>query len=343
MDRSPSIAVKTGAARPKAPQAVRRRSLLAGPLVAACTGLVAIVATSEAGVPLRDPADVASRRFVTAVWLVVFLMALDVIIRAVRSSGTRRPSPAALGRAWRERWTPARLGAVALALVSFYVTYLAYRNLKSVVPLLRPDELFDRELGDLDRSLFFGHDPAALLHSVSGSGISAHFLSAVYGLFFAFVPFTIAFALVVLPDLQAGLFYVTALSLNWALAAGSYFLLPSLGPIYADPAGFADLPATAVSHLQDAAAAGARRVPARRGRPGRRAEHRRLRVAARLDLLHRRAGDPPARAGAGRQDRRLGPVRLDRHRHALLRLALRSPTTSPASPSPSRRSPSRVR
>ena len=218
--------------------------------MAACTGLVAVVATSEAGVPLRDPADVATRRFVTAVWLVVFLMALDVIIRAVRSSGTRRPSPAALGRAWRERWTPARLGAVALALISFYLTYLFYRNLKSVVPLLRPDVLFDRELGDLDRSLFGGHDPAALLQGLLGTGISAHFLSAVYGLFFAFVPLTIAFALVVLPDLQAGLFYVTALSLNWALAAGSYFLLPSLGPIYADPAGFADLPATAVSHLQ---------------------------------------------------------------------------------------------
>ena len=53
------------------------------------------------------------------------------------------------------------------ALVSFYVTYLAYRNLKSVVPLLRPDELFDGRLADLDRSLFAGSDPADLLHSAA--------------------------------------------------------------------------------------------------------------------------------------------------------------------------------
>jgi len=57
--------------------------------------------------------------------------------------------------------------------------------------------------------------------------------------------------LVVLPDLQAGLFYVTAQSINWALAAASYFLLPSLGPIYAEPADYADLPTTAVTHLQN--------------------------------------------------------------------------------------------
>jgi hypothetical protein len=41
--------------------------------------------------------------------------------------------------------------AVASALVSFYVTYLAYRNLKSILPLLRPGELFDRQLADADR------------------------------------------------------------------------------------------------------------------------------------------------------------------------------------------------
>jgi membrane-associated phospholipid phosphatase len=51
-------------------------------------------------------------------------------------------------------------------------------------------------------------------------------------------------------NLQAGLFFATALSLNWALGAGSYFLLPSIGPFHADPATFAALPATEVGHLQ---------------------------------------------------------------------------------------------
>ena len=101
-------------------------------------------------------------------------------------------------------------------------------------------------------ALFAGNDPAALLHSLLGSGISAHGLSVAYELFFVFIPVALAFALVVLPDLRAGLFLTTALAINWALAAGSYFVLPSLGPIYAEPAQFAHLPSTGVSGLQQA-------------------------------------------------------------------------------------------
>ena len=68
----------------------------------------------------------------------------------------------------RERWTPARAFAVGLALVSFYVSYMAYRNLKAVVPLLRPGDLFDVQLGAIERDVLGGHDPAALLHSLLG-------------------------------------------------------------------------------------------------------------------------------------------------------------------------------
>jgi hypothetical protein len=239
--------------RPADPVALRARwsrSVLAGPVVAGCTGLAALVATSEAGVPLRDPAQVAARRFVVAAGLVALLLGLSLVVRAARRSGRLRPSRAALRDVWRERWGAARAVAVGSAVVSFYVTYLAYRNLKSVVPLLRPGELFDRQLGDLDRRLFAGNDPAALLHTLLGTDSSAHLLSLVYGLFFMFVPLSLALALVFSRDLQAGLFYVTALSLNWPLAAICYFLLPSLGPVYAEPAAFADLPTTAVSRLQ---------------------------------------------------------------------------------------------
>ena len=245
MDRAPGIEVTLG------PRTLPARCVLAGPFVAAATVLMALVATSEAGVPLRDPSGVAFRRFHIAAGLVALLMVLEVVIRASRGGSRRLPSLADVRRAWRERWTPARLGIVALALVSFYATYLAYRNLKSVVALLRPDVLFDGDLADLERSVFAGSDPASLLHSLLGTGIAAHGLSFVYDLFFLFVPLSIAFALVVLPDLRAGLFYVTAQSLNWVLAAGSYFLLPALGPIYAEPANFAALPHTAVTDLQN--------------------------------------------------------------------------------------------
>jgi PAP2 superfamily len=210
------------------------RAIAAGPAVALVTLVAALIVTGQAGVPLRDPNGVSVARFTSAAALVAVLIVLDIAFRG----GLRR-------------WTPVRMLAVVSALVSFYVTYLAYRNLKSVVPLIRPDHLFDRGLADLDRSLFLGHDPATVLHSVLGTGISAHALSSVYEGFFLFIPVVLAGALVVLPGLKAGLFVTTALALNWTLAAASYFVLPSLGPVYYEPVHFAALPFTGVSRLQD--------------------------------------------------------------------------------------------
>jgi PAP2 superfamily len=209
------------------------RAVAAGPIVAVLTLLTALIVTTAAGVGLRDPNGVSLSRFTTAATLVALLIVLDIAFRSGRS-----------------RWTAARMATVAAALVSFYVTYLAYRNLKSVVPLVTSN-LFDSRLGDIDRSLFAGSDPATVLHGLLGSGVSAHALSAVYELFFVFVPVAVAVALVLFSDLRGGLFLTTALAINWALAAGSYFLLPSLGPVYADPGDFAQLPATGVSHLQE--------------------------------------------------------------------------------------------
>ena len=225
--------------------------LAAGPAVAVVSVIAALLATDAAGLPMRDPDHVAGRRLVLVLCLVAVLVALDVVVRAGRGSGTLRPSRASIQRVRRERWTAGRGLAVGVALVSFYVTYLAYRNLKSVVPLLRPGDLFDRQLADVDRVLFGGHDPAELLHALLGTGASAHLLSAGYMLFFLFIPATLAIGLVFSRDLQAGLFYTTAQSLNWLLGAGSYFLLPSLGPVYAEPAAFAHLPVSGVTQLQD--------------------------------------------------------------------------------------------
>ena len=211
----------------------------------------ALIATSAAGVPLRDPDGVAGGRFVWALTVVGMLVVLDMVIQAGRRSGQIRPSRAAIRHIQRERWTWQRAVAVFSALISFYITYLAYRNLKSVVPMLRPGELYDRQLADIDRSLFGGNDPAALLHDLLGTGLSSEVMSIVYMLFFAFIPLSLALALVFSPNLQGGLFYVTAQSLNWVLGAVSYFLLPSLGPIYVDPPAFGNLAATEVGRLQE--------------------------------------------------------------------------------------------
>jgi len=223
---------------------------VAGPVVAVVTLLAALWATQAAGVPLRDPDHVAAKYLVLVSFSVIVMIALDVVVRAGRRSGTRTPSRVTMRSVRRERWSWYRGLAVGSALIGFYVSYLAYRNLKSMVPLLRPGELFDRQLAGFDRGLFGGNDPAALLHALLGTGLQTQILSAVYVVFIVLLPLSLALALVFSRDLPGGLVYTTALSINWPLGAASYLLIPALGPVYAAPAAFADLPASEASHLQ---------------------------------------------------------------------------------------------
>jgi len=218
--------------------------------VAVVTLVAALWATHAAGVPLRDPDHVAAKYLVLVGFSAAVLVGLDVVVRAGHRSATLTPSRAAMRSVRRERWNRHRGVAVGSALVSFYLSYMAYRNLKGVVPLLRPGELFDRQLADFERGLFGGNDPAALLHSVLGTGVQTQLLSAVYVVFIVLLPLSLALALVFSPNLRGGLFYATALSINWPLGAASYFMLPALGPVYAEPAGFAHLPASEASYLQ---------------------------------------------------------------------------------------------
>lgn len=246
-----------------------RRSVLAGPLVAAVTGIAAVLAAGAAGLPLRDPDHVVGSRLLLVVALAAALVVIDIVVRAAiasrgpakrkpqgpGSAGRARiciPSRTAMAKVRRQRWTRGRLLIVGSAVLSFYVTYLAYRNLKSFVPVLRPTDLFDSQLAEADRALFGGNDPAEIMHDLLGTGIATDVLSTVYVTFLLFVPISLALALVFSRDLGRGLFFATAMSINWALGAASYYLLPALGPIYAGSRAFADLPTTAASDLQQA-------------------------------------------------------------------------------------------
>jgi hypothetical protein len=221
-------------------------------VVAVVALITALVATDAAGARFRDPDNVAAKYFVAVGLGVVLLVALDVWIRAARLTGTRRPSRATLREVREARWTPKRMAAAGGALLSFYVTYLSYRNLKGTLPLLRPGELFDRQLAAIDRDLFAGNDPAELLHGLLGTGgLPTHVLSTFYAAFIVFLPLCMGLALVFSRDLSTSLFFVTALSLNWLFGIASYFLLPALGPVYADPGVFADLPYSEVTRLQE--------------------------------------------------------------------------------------------
>jgi membrane-associated phospholipid phosphatase len=180
---------------------------------------------------------------------VILLVMVDVAIRAGRQERTWRPSRSTVLEIRRTRWTPARLLAAGGGLLSFYVAYLGFRNLKGVLPLLRP-HLADGRLATADRDLFLGHDPAQLLHSVFGTGAIAHVFSGIYAGFIVFLPLSLAITLVFASRLSTSLFFATAMSLNWLIGTGSYYLLPSLGPAYANPLAFASLPHTEVTRLQ---------------------------------------------------------------------------------------------
>jgi PAP2 superfamily protein len=229
----------------------RWREVVAPPAVALVMLVAALIATDAADVRFRDPDNVAAGYFVMVGFAAALLVGLDVAVRAARMTGTRRPSRASMGEVRRARWTWQRMAAAGSALLSFYVSYLGYRNLKGLLPILRPGDLFDRQLTSVDRALFGGHDPAALLHSLLGVGpIPTHLLAWIYAAFIVFLPLSLAVALVFSPDLSTSLFFATALSINWLIGIASYFLLPSLGPAFADPGAFATLPHSQATKLQ---------------------------------------------------------------------------------------------
>jgi CDP-diacylglycerol--glycerol-3-phosphate 3-phosphatidyltransferase len=207
----------------------------------------AIVSLSD-GLEVRDTDKMLSTRILLVLGTFGFFILVDLVPRAIRHPG---PIHRALPAVARARWNRRRVGAVALGFVSFYVTYLSYRNLKGFLPFLT-DQDFDPRLLSLDHSLFLGHDPGPLLHSLLGTGIAAHVLSSVYLFFLAFVPISLGAALIASSNPIPGLWYVTALGINWTLGVVSYLMLPSLGPVFVAPDRYSNLPETGTAALQHA-------------------------------------------------------------------------------------------
>src|SRR4051812_44431481 len=92
----------------------------------------AIVSLSDA-LSGRDRDKMLGGRIVLLLATVGFFVAVDLIPRAIKRRG---PFHLALHAVARERWNRRRLGAVGLGLLSFYVTYLSYRNLKGFLPFI---------------------------------------------------------------------------------------------------------------------------------------------------------------------------------------------------------------
>jgi hypothetical protein len=230
-----------------------RRAYYVAPGIAAVMLVVTLAWGSAYDMGLRDPDGIIGWRFSFVLMLVGGFWALDVIPRgllAARANGA--PKWETLVALARDRWPWQRIAFVIGSIVAFYVTYLCYRNVKSYLPLARP-ELVDADLANFERGLF-GTDPSTLLHDLLGTGVSAQLLSTVYLLFLTFVPISVGVALVWSSDRAGGLWWVAVLSINWVLGVASYFLLPSMGPAFVEPHLFAGLPETGSSMLQDALA-----------------------------------------------------------------------------------------
>ncbi|UMG93211.1 phosphatase PAP2 family protein [Nocardioides sp. TF02-7] len=231
-----------------------RQFWLAWVLGAAMAVTMVVLAALE-DLPVRDPDDDLLPSYVRMPLIVVGTILVDIVPRVVHRARRRGSlSPATLAALWREvvaeRWPASHWWFAVNGAVAWYLTYATFRNIKSMAPFVNGAE-WDSAMAEVDRFLFAGHDPAAVLHAWFGTGLMAHLMSAVYVVWIVMVPASIAIALVWTRHTRAGSWYVTAVAVDWCLGAVIYLLLPSLGPIYADPREFADLPHTFNTTLQE--------------------------------------------------------------------------------------------
>lgn len=220
-------------------------------LAVALTVVAVIVAVTE-NLPYRDPDGVVGPTFVLLPIILALAFLTDVAPRAVyraHQAGSLRQVPPYFREVTLERWPMEHIRFALLGLGSWYLTYVSFRNLKSYVPFVNP-RLWDSSLDRLDKKILFGHDPAVVLHHLLGTGLAAHVLSDVYIAWIALVPVTLAAALVWSRNVSGGSWLVTAVAVDWVLGVATYYILPTLGPIYASPRVFSQLPETYVSRIQ---------------------------------------------------------------------------------------------
>lgn len=215
-------------------------------------GIAAIVVSQVTGKPLIDPEG----SFLGPTWmrlplLLLAALALDLVPRTLWDS---RFKPTL----WREiavqrlrtHWNRERLTLVALGVAAFYIVYVSYRNLKSALPALT-DAQYDHELHLIDKALFFGHEPGAVLQAALGTHIAAWFLSYIYLWFLPLVPIAVTCWLVWSKNLSFGYWFVCAQAFGWTLGTISYYALPTVGPGLQYPFVYAPLTHTPTTDLMD--------------------------------------------------------------------------------------------
>ncbi|RYF66777.1 MAG: hypothetical protein EOO22_20490, partial [Comamonadaceae bacterium] len=213
--------------------------------LAVATGLV----SSIQSLPIRDPDGVVVPAYIQIPAILGVAWLLDVLPRALgRSRHDWSHFRSTFVGVVRERWNRRHTVFALSGLATWYVCYAAFRNLKSYVPFVNHHN-WDPKLEDIDRALWFGHDPGNVLHSLFGTSVAAEFFSFIYVSWIVLVPASIAIALIFTRNPAAGSWYVTAISLCWGFGAIGYYLLPTLGPAYSFASDFDDLKPTYTTEL----------------------------------------------------------------------------------------------
>jgi len=242
--------------QPVRPGSTARRAYAMLVAVALVMGVLAVICSRSLGYPLRDPDGFLGPAWIRLPLLVLGAFIADVLPRTLyRARGNPGRYRAEATLLIREHWTKERITLVVVGLISFYVTYVSYRNLKNFLPFVmsvdgKPKK-YDFALHRMDEWMLFGHDPSTMLHSVLGTGISAHVLSFVYLLFLPMVPITVVVWAVWSRNVSFGYWFITAQCICWALGTASYYAIPTLGPNFFFPWLYSDLPNTGVAQLQD--------------------------------------------------------------------------------------------
>lgn len=228
---------------------VRRSGLEFSTALAVASVVAAALVAWSFGLHLRDPDGSTGPTYIRLPVIIILALLADVVPRSViRASGWRdlRRSGAEVVR---ERWSMTHLRFMLLGLAGWYATYAAVRNLKGFVPFVNGN-LYDYELSTLDRAMFLGHQPSAVLHDLLGTDVAAQVLSFFYVLWIAALPASLAIALVWVRRDRLSSWWVTAVSVDWVLGVVANYALPTLGPVYNRPGDFASLPDTSTSALQ---------------------------------------------------------------------------------------------
>ncbi|HET7072360.1 MAG TPA: phosphatase PAP2 family protein [Nocardioides sp.] len=233
----------------------RRAHILMGS-IALSMGLLAVLAAIIFDAKLVDPDGFIGPSYLRLPTVLALGFGIDLIPRTLWVS---RMNPMRMPGVFRERlrrhWTRDRVLLVVTGILSFYITYVSYRNLKSQLPFIEGrGHKFDRELFSLDKALFLGHEPAIVLHNLLGNGLSAEILSTVYLWFLPLVPFALAVWLVWSRNLGFGYWFAASQCIAWTLGTVSYYALPTLGPGFQHPWLYTTIDDTAAGHLMNSLA-----------------------------------------------------------------------------------------